>query len=170
MRNIKIILLLSCLLVYSSANQINGFVVIDTRTNKEVMEIVDKMAIDLKHNPAIGIIAKTDDDTKTVRFNLDDMIPYRIETAAPFSLAGDNNGKIFPVNLVPGTHKLSAIPTSKTTSLDGKEVIINFEIVDSIGKGLLRIGYFTYELVNSEDQKVYKQLSNADFTTAPERV
>lgn len=170
MLNNKIIFILSCLVIYSSAAQINGFVIVDTRSNKEVMEIVDKMAIDLKQNPAIGIIAKTDDDTKTVKFSLDGISPYRIETAAPFSLQGDNNGQIFPVNLVPGSHKLSAIPTSNSTSLDGKEVVINFEIVDSIGKGLLRIGYLTYELVNAEDEKVWKQLSNADFTSAPERV
>lgn len=72
--------------------------------------------------------------------------------------------------MLPGTHKLSAIPYSNLTNLAGDEYSINFDIVDTNGKGILRVGYFTYQLIDSSDNSVITQLRKNESFNAPSRV
>jgi hypothetical protein len=84
----------------------------------------------------VNIRAETDPEiVGSVRFALDGNDNFRTESAAPYYLAGDKNGDVYPWTPEEGSHTLTATPFTgaKGTGTAGIPLTIAFEVIEGQG-------------------------------------
>ena len=122
-----------------------GFVLIDADTDQVIGALSDGDVLSLDSLPTANLAVRADTLPATVgsvRFDLDGIVGFRTESAAPYALFGDSGGNFAPWSGVPlvGTHSLTATPFSgaRGSGTVGTPLSIGFEIVDlSVGSGAL---------------------------------
>lgn len=122
--------------ILQSANRmaVNGFTLVDARSNQDIGPLRDGMTLDLSvlSSNQLNIRANTYPQRvgsvkfESGRFN-------RIENAFPYTLAGDRNGNYNNANLRPGSYNLKATPYAESAARGekGMSLEINVHIIDS---------------------------------------
>jgi len=112
-----------------------GFQLIDASANELMGHISDGDVFDIDDLPdQINIKAITDPDVVgSVRFSFDGNSNFRTENVFPYTLAGDNNGNFYDLNIEPGTYSLTAIPFSggQASGVPGESLTIGFTITEN---------------------------------------
>jgi hypothetical protein len=69
----------------------------------------------------------------SVRFTFDNIVNYRTESTAPYSLAGDANGDYWNWTPAVGSHQLTAMPYSLSgaSGVPGQTLSISFSVIDN---------------------------------------
>jgi PKD repeat protein len=82
-------------------------------------------------------VVATLSNAKSMKFGLDSNNSYRVESGAPFALAGDSSGNYAAWNASTGVHTVSATPYSATgaTGTAGTKKSVSFTIINSNTSG-----------------------------------
>jgi len=93
------------------AAEITDLVLIDARNGREIRSLRDGDTIDLDElGGSVSVRADVRGAVGSVRFALDGNDNYRTENVAPYSLAGDTNGRYHAWAAAPGRHTLTVTP------------------------------------------------------------
>ncbi len=115
----------------NGANTID-FIVVNTLTQKDIMEIQDGDNISIvEYGKNLNIRAEGPFGTKSIQFGYNDIPVYSIENSEPFSFAGDSNGEYISWALGTGEHRLvaRAFPdvTSQGSILAEREIVFSLQ-------------------------------------------
>ncbi|MEO1214397.1 MAG: T9SS type A sorting domain-containing protein [Bacteroidota bacterium] len=125
--------------VVRSSNCVNGFTLINARTDTDIQPINDGDVIVLNQLPTNRINIRADvfgSGIGSVIFKLNGH-RVRTENFAPYALAGDRNGDYFHIPVVlPGTYTLMATPYSQRNGRGamGSPYMVTFTIVRSMNR------------------------------------
>ena len=119
--------------------EVVGLTLINAQTDQPLGGLAHGQVIDLaqtgKQLNIRADVATTGTPTKSVRFNFDGNPTFKIESLAPYAIAGDtNNGKDFlPWTPALGTHTLVVTPyeSASGTGVRGAGKMLTFEVIDS---------------------------------------
>ena len=107
--------IVACLLLASASAEVKDFVLVDTRTGRDIMVLLQHATIDTsEHGDQLSVRVENDSAAgDTIRLDMDHGSTVRVGKADPMYLAGTQNGKpdvIFPSNVLvrPGLHTLQA--------------------------------------------------------------
>ena len=115
---------------------VTKFVLVDAKSDKDIMEITDGETIVLEDLPSrqLNVRAEVAGHTQSVVFNLNGQ-QYQAQNAEPYALFGDDNGDYDDDGIIflPNAFELTATPyTGKTGSgMMGTTLTISFEIIES---------------------------------------
>jgi hypothetical protein len=123
----------------ATAQSIIGFTLINADTNQPIAgfdPLPEGAVIDFTKLPTrrLNIRANTwPSVVGSVRFGLDSIASYTVESVAPYALAGDTAGDYFPWTPTLGTHAVTATPYSGTgaSGVPGAAVRRTFHVVES---------------------------------------
>ena len=111
---------------------VQTFVLINVTDNQPVGLLQEGDIIDLSNYPdGFGIVANTEPEVVgSVQFFLDGVFTKN-ENIAPYSLAGDANGIIHPINIAPGNYELRATSFAEPrgNGVEGTSLAINFTVI-----------------------------------------
>jgi CubicO group peptidase (beta-lactamase class C family) len=113
--------------------RVAGFTLINADTDQPIGALTNTMTISLATLPTRRLNVRADTWPSTVgsvRFGLDAAASYRIETGAPYALAGDIQGNYKPWTPAAGTHTLKATPYTgaAATGAAGLPLTVTFTI------------------------------------------
>jgi Domain of unknown function (DUF5060) len=103
-----------------ATSPIKSFVLVNTKTKRDIMVMVDGMTVDTSdYGTELSIRVETTFTTGFVKIDFDHGLLKRVEGLVPYYLAGDENGVIYTANslAVPGPHTMVACP-SETAFFD----------------------------------------------------
>ena len=97
--------------VTNNGNQVSGFVLVDSNTNEDIMELKDGMDLDLSSLPGhLNVRAEVGAHVRSVSFELSPTHYTRIERVRPFALFGDIHGDYFGGTFEEGSISITATP------------------------------------------------------------
>ena len=100
-------------LLLESGPRVERFLLVDSRSDTVIGELMDGDTVNLAEYPFINVVAVTDPTTVgSVLFTVNGA-PERIENVVPYALAGDNNGNYRHWRIDPGTYTIEATPFSE---------------------------------------------------------
>ena len=115
-----------------------NFVLVDSRTDEDIMVLYDGAVLDfLVVGRDLNIRADMlcEDQTESVMFELTGaQTRTRTENKAPYAMAGDSNGDYSDQNFMPGMYMLSATgyTGNNATGVAGATATINFEFINGM--------------------------------------
>ena len=133
-----------CLILFfisntSWAQSLSSFTLVDAQTNQDIMKLVDGSEVDLAVHPSnfFNIRADVDNATASVRFDWNGQFNFRTESAAPYTLFGDDNGDYNGMSLNLGLNSLSGTPFSGAGASGnaGAALNISFTVINSSNTG-----------------------------------
>ena len=112
---------------------ITGFTLINADTNQPIGLLPNGAILRLSSLPTRNLNIRADTSPAivgSVRFALDANSNFRLESTAPYALAGDLSGDYLPWTPATGFHSLTATPSTLAggTGTAGPSVIINFTV------------------------------------------
>jgi hypothetical protein len=118
---------------------VSGLTLIDAATDQPIGPLEHGMTIDLAEvGRRLSVRADLDPatrpaDVRSVRFNYDGNVGYKVENAAPYAIAGDTAGDYGTWTPRVGTHTLVVTPygSSNGAGEQGRSVAINFNVIDT---------------------------------------
>jgi hypothetical protein len=102
--------------IRKSAAMLSGLVLVKGGTTQSIRPLTNGDVIDLSATPNINILAAplAGVAVGSVRFGLNSTPTYRMESTAPFVIAGDVNGVYNNWQIAPGVYKIVATPYTGT--------------------------------------------------------
>jgi hypothetical protein len=145
----------------ASAQQVVSFTLINADTDQPVPgfdPIADGATLSLPTLPTtnLNVRANTSSGVGSVRFALDGNSNFRVESSAPYALAGDTAGDYYPWTPSTGSHTLTATPYTGggATGAAGTARTITFTVTTATG-GTSGSAVTSFTLVNADtDQPV----------------
>lgn len=109
---------------------VSGLVLVDAATDLDIGPLVDMDQITVAAG-GVNVRAETTGSVGSVRFDLDGMMGYQVESTAPFSLEGDTDGDYDPWLPAAGPHTLTATPfcMAGASGASGPSVSIGFDVL-----------------------------------------
>jgi len=108
----------------SRAQEVVGFTLMDASTDREIRPLRDGDTIDFRTEGAeLNIRAEVRGDVGGVQFDLNDGQWSNSETAPPYSIGGDSRGDYNAWTPPPGEYRLTALPFSSGSGVQGKATI-----------------------------------------------
>ena len=150
---------------------IDGFDLINTKTDRKIRSLVDGDVIDLAEAKelSIQILANTS-IVKSVEVFLDGQFIRRERSLPVYSLGGDRRGDFHAFDFEPGSYTLMAIPYGDTQSegAPGPKATLNFSVVDSRPAPSLSISSLV--LVETKNNKEIGELEDGDVLHFSQRI
>jgi hypothetical protein len=112
---------------------VNSVTIYNTDTDVAIRDLGDGDTFDYAElgTTQLTLAAKTDSSTASVKFGWDGNSSYRVESAKPFTINGDDDGDLLDFDgLTNGTHTITLRPysASKATGTAGSEVKMTFTV------------------------------------------
>jgi CubicO group peptidase (beta-lactamase class C family) len=141
-----------------AAPTVTGFTLVNADSDADLGPLSNGATLNLATLPTrnLNVRANTNPPTTgSVRFGLDGNAGYRVESAAPYALAGDSGGNYNPWTPAVGSHALSGTAFSGpgATGTAGATATISFTVVDNPTAPSLAVTSLT--LINADtDQPI----------------
>ena len=116
----------------TSSVSVSALEIWDATLNKKFQTLSSGSTIDLAKIPAkFTLVAQG--SAASVKFGLDAKSSYRIENQKPWSITGDNSGKVVAMTLATGSHTVKVTPYTKTSAggTAGATKTYTFNLVNS---------------------------------------
>ena len=113
---------------------LSSFTLVDATTNKDLYSLSNGSVVDLAATPKINIRVNPGKGyTESVRFDVNNLLWYRIENSAPFAVAANRPNDYNSWRVAPGNFTITAIPYSLNNAKGktGSSLTINFRIINS---------------------------------------
>lgn len=121
--------------VVDNTPNLSGFTLVNSTTNQDIGPLTDSQVIDLTLTPAINVRANPGTgNVGSVRFALNNTDNYKVESLAPFTIAGDDmKGDYYNWNIAPGLYTIKATPYSgsKLAGIAGTPISVTITIKQS---------------------------------------
>ena len=136
------------------AQEVVSFTLMDASTDREIRPLRDGDTIDFRTEGAeLNIRADVRGDVGGVQFDLNDGQWSHSETAPPYSIGGDRRGDYNAWTPPPGEYRLTALPFSAGSGVQGKATIATArtdmpEALDFIDSSVTRMNSLINALLN----------------------
>ncbi|WP_175574454.1 HYR domain-containing protein [Algoriphagus marinus] len=121
----------------SNGQKVTRFVLVNSRTNQDLFEIIEGMEIDADLIEGLKLNIRAEADPNSVGSVFLRLTGARnvsrTESAAPYAIFGDVNGNYFDGDLVKGNYVMFAVPYSLSgrRGVEGDPLTVNFSIVEA---------------------------------------
>ena len=133
----SISLLLLCCTVHPVVGQISNLILINADTSTPITNLTNGTIINIATSVTSNFniqAATMNNDIQSIRFALNNVRSFRVESSAPFALCGNNQDMYFTCpNLTIGTHTVTATPYSgiRASGVVGMKVQVQFQIINA---------------------------------------
>ncbi len=145
---------------------VTSFTLMKSGTGGEIGPLLNNAIINLAATGSINVRADLcQSPVGSVVFKLNGNT-YKTENAAPYALAGDNNGSYKIWNVTPGSYTLQAIPYSQSggTGTAGTSLTVSFSVISSSAKTSEPMAHTVGEENVFTDFMIYPNPNSGQFT------
>lgn len=146
-----------------TCTDIGCFTLVNAETDEDIEPIEEAETFSKPSDSYFNVRFNPAFNPRSVEFKINDIV-YRVENAAPFSLAGDFNGDYLPWKAgLAGTYSIEATPFTgpNRTGIEGQPVSISFTIIQP------EITEPQLTIVNAETDEDIHALNNGDVFVKP---